>query len=138
MNVKKKTLLINGAQRMIIYDMENDTLADVLRRLGLTGVKVGCGKGVCGACSVIIDGKVIRACSRKMKSIPEYSEITTVEGIGTANNPHPLQVAWINCGAVQCGFCVPGFIVSAYQLLNENMEPTREEIREWFQKHRNV
>ena len=110
----------------------------MLRRLGLTGVKVGCGTGVCGACSVILDGKVIRSCTKRMKTVKEYSEVTTIEGIGIPNNPHPLQVAWINCGAVQCGFCVPGFIVSAFQLLKENINPTREEVRDWFQKHRNV
>lgn len=123
---------------MFICDPEKDTLASVLRRLGLTGTKVGCGTGVCGACSVILDGKVIRSCTRKIKSIKEYSSVITIEGIGTALNPHPLQYAWVNLGAVQCGFCVPGFIVSAYQLLQENPDPTREDVRDWFQKHRNV
>lgn len=138
MNLMKMTLNINGADRMFICDPEKDTLASVLRRLGLTGTKVGCGTGVCGACSVILDGKVIRSCTRKIKSIKEYSSVITIEGIGTALNPHPLQYAWVNLGAVQCGFCVPGFIVSAYQLLQENPDPTREDVRDWFQKHRNV
>lgn len=138
MNLMKMTLNINGADRMFICDPEKDTLASVLRRLGLTGTKVGCGTGVCGSCSVILDGKVIRSCTKKIKSIKEYSSVITIEGIGTALNPHPLQYAWVNLGAVQCGFCVPGFIVSAYQLLQENPDPTREEVRDWFQKHRNV
>lgn len=138
MNLKKMTLNINGADRMFICDPEKDTLASVLRRLGLTGTKVGCGTGVCGACSVILDGKVIRSCTRKIKNVKEYSSVTTIEGIGTVLNPHPLQYAWVHLGAVQCGFCVPGFIVSAYQLLLENPDPTREEVRDWFQKHRNV
>lgn len=132
------TLNINGADRMFICDPEKDTLASVLRRLGLTGTKVGCGTGVCGACSVILDGKVIRSCTKKMKSVEEYSSVTTIEGIGTVLHPHPLQYAWVHIGAVQCGFCVPGFIVSAYQLLQENPDPTREDVRDWFQKHRNV
>ena len=123
---------------MFICDPEKDTLASVLRRLGLTGTKVGCGTGVCGSCSVILDGKVIRSCTKKIKTIKEYSSVITIEGIGTALNPHPLQYAWVNLGAVQCGFCVPGFIASAYQLLQENPDPTREEVRDWFQKHRNV
>jgi aldehyde oxidoreductase len=110
----------------------------VLRRLGLTGVKVGCGTGVCGACSIILDGKVIRSCTRKITSVKDYSEITTIEGIGAPNYLHPLQVAFMECGAVQCGFCSPGFIVSAYQLLKENANPTREDVRDWFQKHRNI
>ena len=134
----KMTLNINGADRTFICDPEKDTLATVLRRLGLTGTKVGCGTGVCGACSVILDGKVIRSCTRKISKVTEYSEIITIEGIGTVLHPHPLQDAWVHLGAVQCGFCVPGFIVSAYQLLLENPNPTREDVRDWFQKHRNV
>ena len=138
MKLSKVTLDINGADRMFICDREKDTLADVLRRLGLTGTKVGCGTGVCGSCSVILDGKVIRSCTKKMKTVKEYSSVLTIEGIGTPTHPHPLQYAWVNLGAVQCGFCVPGFIVSSYALLQENPDPTREEIRDWFQKHRNV
>lgn len=136
--LKRMTLKINGAERAFVCDYENDTLAAVLRRLGLTGTKIGCGSGVCGACSVILDGKVIRSCVRKMKQVKDYSEVLTIEGIGTVLNPHPLQYAWVNLGAVQCGFCVPGFIVSAYALLQENINPSREEVRDWFQKHRNV
>lgn len=138
MNLMKMTLNINGADRMFICDPEKDTLASVLRRLGLTGTKVGCGTGVCGACSVILDGKVVRSCTRKIKTVKEYSEVMTIEGIGSVLHPHPLQYAWVNLGAVQCGFCVPGFIVSAYALLQENPNPTREDVRDWFQKHRNV
>lgn len=138
MKLRKMWLSINGVNRMFACDPEKDTLAEVLRRLGLTGVKVGCGTGVCGACSVILDGKVIRSCARKIGSVKEYSKVITIEGIGTPNNLHPLQVAWMNHGAVQCGFCTPGFIVSAYGLLQENNNPTRQEVRDWFQKHRNV
>ncbi len=131
-------LNINGANRMLICDPEKDTLADVVRRMGLTGTKVGCNVGVCGSCSVILNGKLVRACTRKISKVDEYSEVLTIEGIGTPTNLHPIQVAWMNCGAVQCGFCVPGFIVSAYALLLENKTPTREDVRDWFQKHRNV
>ena len=138
MKLKKITLNINGADRTFICDPKNDTLATVLRRIGLTGTKVGCGTGVCGACSVILNKKVIRSCTRKIDKIDEYSEITTIEGIGTPNHPHPIQVAWVNSGAVQCGFCTPGFVVSTYALLTENPNPSREDVRDWFQKHRNV
>lgn len=138
MRLKKMTLNINGADRMFICDPDNDTLASVLRRLGLTGTKIGCGKGVCGACSVILNGKVTRSCTKKIGKVEEYSEVTTIEGIGTPNHPHPIQAAWVNSGAVQCGFCTPGFIVSTYALLKENSDPVREEVRDWFQKHRNV
>ena len=136
--LKKMVLVINGVERIFMCDPQRDKLSDVLRRLGLTGVKVGCGTGVCGSCSVILNGKVIRSCTKKITAVEEYSEITTIEGIGNPQHLHPLQVAWMNCGAVQCGFCVPGFIVSASQLLKENPDPTREEVRAWFQKTRNI
>ena len=136
--LRKMTLNINGADRMFICDPEKDTLATVIRRLGLTGTKVGCGTGVCGACSIILDGKVIRSCTKKIKTVEEYSKVLTIEGIGAPNHLHPLQVAFMNLGAVQCGFCSPGFIVSAYALLQANSDPTREDVRDWFQKHRNI
>ena len=131
-------LIVNGVERPVLCDLSKDTLATAIRRLGLTGTKVGCGIGVCGACSVILNGEVVRSCTKKMKNIPEYSEITTIEGIGTPQHLHPLQQAWITYGGAQCGFCTPGFIVSAYALLQKNNAPTREEVREWFQKHHNV
>jgi len=138
MQLKRVSLTINGVERFVVCDPENDTLATVLRRHGLTGVKVGCGIGVCGACSIIYNGKVSRTCNIKMKNVPAYSDIITIEGIGSARQLHPLQQAWITYGGVQCGFCSPGFIVSAYGLLQENPNPTREEVREWFRANRNV
>jgi len=134
----RMTLELNGVARAVICDPEKDTLSSVLRRMGLTGTKVGCGTGVCGACSVLLNGEVIRSCNRKMKAVPEYSKITTIEGIGAPGRLHPLQVAWITYGGVQCGFCSPGFIVSAYGLLLNNADPSREDVREWFRTHRNV
>ncbi|NTV43864.1 MAG: molybdopterin-dependent oxidoreductase, partial [Syntrophobacteraceae bacterium] len=115
------------------------SLADVLRgQLGLTGTKVGCGAAQCGCCSVIMDGKVIRSCVTKFKKVDEEARITTIEGIGTPENLDPIQVAWMVHGGAQCGFCSPGFIVSSKGLLAENNNPTREEVRDWFQKHRNA
>jgi aldehyde oxidoreductase len=138
MKLARLSVTINGVERPVLCDPEKDNLAVVIRRMGLTGTKVGCGTGVCGACSVILNGKVVRSCTRKMKSVPEFSTITTIEGIGTPQHLHPLQQAWITYGAAQCGFCSPGFIVSAYALLSQNTAPTREEVREWFRKHRNI
>ncbi|HPI70820.1 MAG TPA: molybdopterin-dependent oxidoreductase, partial [Tenuifilaceae bacterium] len=117
---------------------EKDTLADVVRRMGLTGTKIGCGTGVCGSCTLILNGKLTRSCTKKMKNVEEYSSVITIEGIGTPTNLHPIQAAWMVAGAVQCGFCTPGFIVSSYALLLENPKPTREEVREWFHKNKNV
>ncbi|MGC7872016.1 molybdopterin-dependent aldehyde oxidoreductase [Desulfosporosinus sp. SYSU MS00001] len=134
----KKNLIINGRPQIVIVDGEA-TLANVLRgQMHMTGTKVGCGKAQCGACSVIVDGKVIRSCVTKMKRIADHAEITTIEGVGTKEHLHPLQLSWMIHGAAQCGFCSPGFIVSAKQLLEENINPTREEVRDWFQKHRNA
>jgi len=138
MGFNKLWININGANRMVICDLQKDSLAVVLRRMGLTGTKIGCNAGQCGACSVILDGEVIRACIKKMKNIPEYSKVVTIEGIGTPGNLHPLQQAFITYGGVQCGFCSPGFIVSAKGLLDLNPNPTRDDVRDWFQKHRNL
>lgn len=136
--LRKMFLHINGVDRMIICDPKKGSLAGVLRRLGLTGIKLGCRAGQCGACSVILNGRVVRSCMQKIDKVDEYSRITTIEGIGTAEHLHPIQQAFINFGAIQCGFCTPGFVISAKCLLDNNLSPTREEVRDWFQKHRNV
>lgn len=134
----KKVVMLNGAVKTLIVDSES-SLADVLRRdLRLTGTKIGCNGGQCGACSVLMDGKVVRSCVTKMKKVPDGAVITTIEGVGTPENLHALQLSWAVHGGAQCGFCSPGFIVSAKGLLDQNNNPTREDVREWFQKHRNV
>lgn len=137
MSLEKMWININGADRMVICDPE-DSLSAVIRRQGLTGTKVGCNAGQCGACSVILNGELVRSCVKKMKNIEDRSKVVTIEGIGTPDNLHPLQQAWITYGGVQCGFCSPGFIVSSKALLDANPNPTREEVRAWFQKHRNI
>ncbi|MBN1535161.1 MAG: molybdopterin-dependent oxidoreductase [Anaerolineales bacterium] len=138
MKLRKMWLNINGVNRIFICNPEKDSLADVLRRIGLTGTKVGCDTGICGSCTVILNGELVRSCIKKIRTIEEYSEVLTIEGIGTPTNLHPIQVAFMNLGAVQCGFCTPGFIVSTYALLQKNQKPTRQEVREWFKKNHNV
>ena len=134
----KKTLFINGVEKRVIVDPEV-TLASVLRnQMFLTGTKVGGGKGESGACTVIVDGKAVESCIVKMKTVPDDARIITIEGLGTKENLHPLQLAWIIRGTAQCGFCTPGFIVSAKALLDQNVKPTREEVRDWFRKNGNV
>ncbi len=130
MKIEHKVLNINGIERNIVYNPETESLAESLRKLGLTGTKLGYKQGLCGACSIILNGELVRSCVRKTAKIPEYSTITTIEGIGTPQNLHPIQQAFIICGAVQCGFCSPGFIVSSYALLQKNPNPTREEVRD--------
>jgi aldehyde oxidoreductase len=129
---------INGVDRWLVAEPET-TLADVLRKnLMLTGCKVCCNEGHCGTCTVIVDEKQVKACLVKMKKIPERAKITTIEGIGAPGNLHPLQVAWMAHGGAQCGVCTPGFIMSAKVLLDNNNNPTREEVRNWFDKNRNL
>ena len=133
-----KTLMVNGVARQVLVTA-GDVLANVLRnQLKLTSVKIGCEKGQCGACSIILNGKLVRSCVFKMNRVEDNAEITTLEGLGTPDHLHPLQEAWIFHGAAQCGFCTPGFILSAKNLLDHNPNPTREDVRDWFQKHRNV
>ena len=104
----KRTLIINGAKTTLVTDVE-DKLSDVLRKqLGLTGTKVGCNSGECGTCTVILNGKLVRACITKMKKIEDNDEIITIEGVGTKDKLHPLQIAWMVYGAAQCGYCTPG------------------------------
>ncbi|MBI9081185.1 MAG: molybdopterin-dependent oxidoreductase [Pseudodesulfovibrio sp.] len=134
----KLSLHVNGAPKQVICE-QDESLANVLREnLGLTSVKIGCNTGQCGSCSVIMDGKLIRSCSMKMKRVKDGAVITTTEGIGTPDHMHPIQVSWIAHGGAQCGFCTPGFIVSTKALLDSNPSPTREDIRDWFQKYRNA
>ncbi len=134
----KRTLFVNGVSRQVVCEPD-ESLANVLRaNLGLTSVKIGCDSGVCGSCSIIRDGKVSRSCRTKMKNVKNGSVIMTLEGIGTPDNLHPIQLAWIAYGGAQCGFCTPGFLISTYALLESNPSPTREEVRDWFQKNRNA
>ncbi|MBU4010912.1 MAG: molybdopterin-dependent oxidoreductase [Proteobacteria bacterium] len=134
----KKNLNVNGKKIVVVADSET-SLADTLReQLKLTGTKVGCGQGQCGSCSVLLDGKVVRSCVTKMNRVPEGACITTIEGIGSPEKLHPLQLSWTVHGGAQCGFCSPGFIVSSKGLLDTNPKPTRDDVRDWFQKHRNA
>ncbi|XXJ19369.1 molybdopterin-dependent aldehyde oxidoreductase [Desulfovibrio caledoniensis] len=134
----KRTLQVNGVSRVVVCEPE-ESLANVLRQnLGLTSVKVGCGTGQCGSCTILRDGKLVRSCTVKMKRVKNSTQIMTLEGLGTPGSLHPIQMAWIAFGGAQCGFCSPGFLVSTYALLTENPSPTRDEVRDWFQKHKNV
>ncbi len=108
-----------------------DILVDVIRKeVGLTGTKKGCGQGDCGACTVLIDGKPQLSCL-KLAIACEGKKITTIEGIADPKTGelHPLQKAFLDHGAVQCGFCTPGMIISSKALVDRNPNPTREEIR---------
>jgi aerobic carbon-monoxide dehydrogenase small subunit len=120
---------LNGEEVELLVSPD-EILLDVLRdRFNFTGTKKGCGKGECGACTVIINGKAVNSCMiPAMKAMDK--EIQTIEGIGTPDNLHPLQQTFIDEGAIQCGFCTPGMIMSSKALLDNNLSPTREEIKE--------
>ncbi len=106
------------------------TLLRLLReKLGLTGTKEGCGIGECGACTVLIDGMPVNACLVLSPKV-EGREVETVEGLGSRESLHPLQKSFIDHGAIQCGFCTPGVLMSSKALLEGNANPTREEIKE--------
>jgi carbon-monoxide dehydrogenase small subunit len=104
-------------------------LSDVLRKdLKLTGTKRGCLESTCGVCTVILDGKAVRSCS--ILALQAYGrEVTTIEGLAEGDKIHPIQEAFINHGAIECGFCIPGRVMMAKALLDENPNPTREEVR---------
>ena len=121
-------LTVNGEPHSMIVDTR-ETLLDALRyRLGFMGPKEGCGNGNCGACTVTLNGETVNACLAFAVEA-EGAEVTTVEGVGVGDQLHPVQQAFIETGALQCGFCTPGFIMSAKALLERTPNPSEQEIR---------
>ena len=109
-----------------------ELLIDVLRdRIGLTGTHAGCEQGSCGSCTVLVDGEGVRSCLLFAVQA-EGSSITTIEGIGSTESPHPMQKAFSDNYGLQCGFCTPGMVLTAIELLTVNPSPTREEVKEWM------
>lgn len=122
------TLTINGVEHSLSVDVRT-TLVDALReQVELTGTHVGCEHGVCGACTILLDGVAVRSCLLFAVQA-DGRTITTVESLGTPEKLHPLQEAFRKHHGLQCGFCTPGFLMSAIALLNETSQPTEEEIR---------
>ena len=107
----------------------NQTLMDALRNNGYTEVKCGCSEGECGACMILLEDKPINSCQVLAMSTAGQN-IKTINGVGTIHNPHPIQKAFVQAGADQCGFCSPGMIISAYSLLQQNQSPNHKEIVE--------
>lgn len=122
-------ITINNQVHTIDDDRADDLLLNYLREdLDLTGTKNGCGVGVCGACVVLIDQKPQRSCRQSLKKCDNKS-VLTIEGLCQGEDLHPLQQAFVDCGAVQCGYCIPGMILSSHALLLQNQNPSRDEIR---------
>lgn len=122
------TCKINNVEKRLVFE-PHEKLLDVLRREGYYGVKFGCGNGDCGACTVLINGKAVKSCMMFAAQAKD-KEITTIEGLSTPEYPHPIQKAFVDAGAVQCGYCTPGMIISAKALLDKNPTPTEDEIKE--------
>ena len=125
------TTTINGDSAEFLCDTEQ-TLLDVLRdELRLTGSKEGCASGDCGACSVTLDGRLVCACLVLAAEV-EGREVTTIEGMASGDQLHPLQQKFLDHAALQCGVCTPGFLVAAKALLDRNPDPTETEVRYWL------
>ena len=123
----KLGMILNGRKVSVAVDPA-DTLADVLRKeLGLIGTKIGCGEGECGACTVIVDGVSVTSCIYPALKAQDR-HVITIEGLGSSHDLHVIQQAFVDCAAAQCGYCTPGMIMSAKALLDENPNPTRQEI----------
>lgn len=121
-------LTVNDEQHDVVIE-PNETLVEVLRNnLELTGTKQGCGEGACGTCTVLLDGKPVRSCLT-LAIEAQGKEIVTIEGLAVDGELHPVQQAFIEYGAIQCGFCTPGMILTAKAFLDENPDPTEEEVR---------
>jgi len=125
----RKTLrfVLNGRETAISTDDRRALLWVLRTELGLTGSKFGCGEGLCGACTVLVNGQAVRSCQLPVGRI-EGARVVTIEGIAEDGALHPLQAAFVEHEALQCGFCTPGMIMSAYSLLLANPRPSREEI----------
>jgi carbon-monoxide dehydrogenase small subunit len=122
------SLTVNGLEREVAVSPER-TLLDLLREeLGLTGTKQGCGEGDCGACAVLLDGAPVNACL-VLALEAEGREVLTIEGVANGNELHPVQQAFVDKGAVQCGFCTPGMVLVAKAFLDQHPRPTEAEVR---------
>ena len=127
---KQITLTINGIEHDLLV-AANETLAQVIRgpQVGLTGTKQGCELGDCGACTVLLDGKAVNSCLVLAAQV-DGSNVITIEGLSENGKLHPIQQAFIDAGAIQCGYCTPGMVLKTKALLDSNPTPSRQEIRE--------
>jgi carbon-monoxide dehydrogenase small subunit len=125
------TATINGEEQEFLADSRDSLLEALRERIGLTGAKEGCNNGNCGACAVVMDGRLVNSCCVLAAEV-EGSEITTIEGVATPEGLHPIQQCFLEEAALQCGICTPGFIMSSKALLEQNPNPTEHEIRFWL------
>src|ERR1700723_2483323 len=126
---EKVTLNVNGRQHLVEVDPETPLLFVLTDDLGLRGPRFGCGMAQCGACTVIMRGQAVRSCVMPVRAVGQ-AEVTTLEGLGTAEKPHPIQQAFIEEGAAQCGFCLSGVILTAKTVLDAKPDASDREIRD--------
>ncbi len=132
--MEKITLVLNGKKETIYFE-EGDTLLYVLRdRVGLMGTKFGCGYGACGACTVVVNGEAARSCKVLFKTL-EGADILTIEGLANGKKLHPIQQAFVDANAVQCGFCTPGIVMELYALFSKEPDASNDRIKEVLSKH---
>lgn len=122
---------VNGVERSLAVEPKRTLLEVVREDLDLTGAKLGCDIQVCGACTLLLDGKPVSSCT-VLAVDADGREVLTIEGLSRADRLHPLQEAFMECGALQCGFCTPGFILAAKALLDEYPKPTEDEIKAYM------
>ncbi len=120
-------LLVNGVRRQVDADAGRSLLSVLRDDLELTGAKYGCGEGQCGACTVLIDGRAARSCTVRVGAVAGKA-ITTIEGLERNGKLHPVQQAFLDAGALQCGYCTPGMVLAAVALLDQNPDPSDAEI----------
>lgn len=126
-------LTVNSKKYSVGSPPETALLNCLRNELRLTGTKRGCDIGLCGTCTVLVNGMVKRACKVQLKQLKETDEILTIEGLSRGDRLHPIQEAFIEAGAIQCGFCTPGMVLSAKALLDRKPDPTRDEIKKALQ-----
>jgi nicotinate dehydrogenase subunit A len=123
------SLKVNGVSRSVPAEPDTPLLYVLRNDLELNGAKFGCGLAQCGACTVLVDGKAVRSCVTPLSSIQTQQKVVTLEGLGTPQKPHPVQKAFIDEQAVQCGYCINGMIMESAAFLAQNKKPTEAQIR---------
>src|ERR1700719_356764 len=127
-DIMTTSLKVNGATRVVSAEPDTPLLYVLRNDLELNGAKFGCGLAQCGACTVLLDGRAVRSCVTSIDTVGD-SEIITIEGLGTIDRPHPLQRAFMEEQAAQCGYCINGMIMTAKELLDRNPKPTEADVR---------
>ena len=125
------SVTVNGEPYEVFIDSRTTLLQLLREHLGLTGTKEGCSEGECGACSVILNGRLVDSCLIFAAEV-KGGQVQTIEGLASNGELHPVQKAFIECGGVQCGFCTPGFIVASKALLDRNPSPSETDVRYWL------